>query len=145
MVWYAIFSYHTGRINVRVLRQLFNCVLAGSVGSLLVCALLRGAMALGFELPVRAGENGFCLDWGVPRMVVWSFWGLLFLLPVLSDRPIRKGLLISLVPSIFMLLEVSLHEEAQGVVMAVFFVLAFNAVWSLCTAGWLRLDRHWGT
>lgn len=128
---------------MRVLRQLFNCVLAGSIGSLLACLMLRGAVAVGFEVPVRVGDAGFCLGWAVPRMVVWSLWGVLFLLPFLSNRLVRKGLLISLVPSAFMFLEVLLHANGQWIGAAIAFVLVFNAVWALCTAGWLILDRHW--
>ncbi len=130
---------------MRALHHVFSCLLAGALGSLLACLAMQFAFGAGLILPSGLAGASLCLDWAVPRMVVWSLWGLLFLLPVLSRRPVCKGLLLSLVPSIFMLLEAALLAGGNGLLMLGYtipVVLAFNVIWALCATGWLALDRH---
>ena len=44
--------------------------------------------------------------WLYPRIVWGGIWGLLFLLPFMNSKPIRKGMLLSIIPTIVQLLVV---------------------------------------
>ena len=131
-------------------RNVVNCLLAGAVGGLAngLALWLLGALAvttaLGFRMTPMLSPM-FLLNrafWG-------GLWGLVFLLPLLPGRPYLKGLVLSLLPSLVMLVVVFPFRFNAGMFglglgsSAPLFVLVLNAVWGLATA-WtlLQLTRR---
>jgi len=103
-----------------------------------VFGMLGVTTALGFYM-----APGMSLAFMWPRLLYGGLWGFMFLLPFWRNRTYRKGLLISLAPSAYMLFKV-FPELGAGVLGlgkgpgAPYFVLFFNAVWGLAAA-WLIL------
>jgi len=71
-------------------------------------------------------------EWLCPRLVWGGIWGLLLVLPFLRDRPVIRGLLFSLAPSIARL---TVFAGAPIPLVAVF---VFNAIWKVAAALWYR-------
>ncbi|MGF1607808.1 MAG: hypothetical protein ACFCUQ_00315 [Kiloniellales bacterium] len=79
------------------------------------------------------------------RPIVWGgIWGFLFLLPLLPGKPWLRGLLFGLGPSLGQLLIVFPVKTDAGALglglgaLTPLFVLLFNSVWGLVTAGLLE-------
>lgn len=124
---------------VRLLHTFLAGVLGGLANSLAVWlfGILGLSLALGFKMaPVLT------LVWLLPRMFWGGLWGLLFLLPILPGKPYLKGLLLSLAPSLAMLvfffprMGLGIFGIGAGPT-APLFVLFFNAVWGLVAAAYL--------
>ena len=131
-------------------RNVVNCLIAGAVGGIAngLALWLLGSLgvttALDFRIPIMF-KPMFLLNrafWG-------GLWGLVFLLPVLSGRPYVKGLVLSLLPSLVMLVVVFPFRFNAGFFGldlgngAPLFVLVLNAVWGLAAAWTLeRLSRR---
>ena len=85
--------------------------------------------------------------WLYPRIVWGGIWGLVFIAPVLKSHPIRKGLLMSLFPSLVQLLVLFPIRENQGYMgfdLGIFtplFVVFFNMVWGVVTSISIRLAK----
>jgi hypothetical protein len=85
--------------------------------------------------------------WLYPRVVWGGLWGLLFLLPALQGSVLGRGLLFSLGPSLVQLLVVFPYQAHKGVLglalgtLTPVLVLAFNAVWGVFAALWVRLAK----
>lgn len=85
--------------------------------------------------------------WLYPRIVWGGLWGLLFILPMLQSKPILKGSLLSLFPTIVQLLVVFPYKTRYGIaglelgVLTPAFVLFFNWVWGVVTALTIRFAR----
>lgn len=87
-----------------------------------------------------------------PRMVWGGIWGLAYALTVAHVRTrqqwIRKGILISILPTLYQLLIVFPYHTAQGTLgielglLTPLFVLCFNLVWGVFTGLFTRL--LWG-
>jgi hypothetical protein len=77
---------------------------------------------------------GLSPEWLYPRIVWGGLWGLAFILPFMNSRLIGKGLVLSLLPTIFMLFVAFPHSRAGlmglgfGTLTPVF-VVFFNMVW----------------
>lgn len=86
-------------------------------------------------------------NWLYPRIVWGGLWGLLFVLPMLQSKPILKGSLLSLFPTIVQLLVVFPYKTRYGIaglelgVLTPVFVLFFNWVWGVVTALTIRFAR----
>jgi len=84
-------------------------------------------------------------EWLYPRLVWGGLWGILFLIPILTDRPLARGLLYSIGPTLVQLLIVFPIKAQKGVyglelgALTPLFVVIFNAVWGVVAAYWL----HW--
>jgi len=81
-----------------------------------------------------------------PRIVWGGLWGLLFALPLGVHSTVRRGLLVSLAPTAYQLLVVfpRAGRGALGLELGALtpvLVLAFNAVWGVVAAWWLRGTR----
>jgi hypothetical protein len=82
--------------------------------------------------------------WLYPRLVWGGIWGLLFLLPVFRSSVLKRGLLLSLGPTIIQLFVVFPYKADQGVMgmglgaLTPLLVFVFNAIWGLTVAIWLR-------
>jgi hypothetical protein len=81
--------------------------------------------------------------WLYPRIVWGGLWGFLFALP-LSASWLRRGLLLSLAPSLVQLCVVFPLRSGQGLLglelgaLTPVFVLFFNALWGVVASWWLR-------
>lgn len=86
-------------------------------------------------------------NWLYPRIVWGGLWGLLFMLPMLQSKPILKGSLLSLFPTIVQLLVVFPYKTRYGIaglelgILTPAFVLFFNWVWGVVTALTIRFTR----
>ncbi len=71
-------------------------------------------------------------------------WGFLFLLPVLRNRILSRGVVFSLGPTLvqlFVVLPLNAHKGYMGLdlgILTPLFVFVFNAIWGLTAALWLR-------
>jgi hypothetical protein len=78
--------------------------------------------------------------WLYPRIVWGGIWGLLFLLPFMNSKPIRKGMLLSIFPTIVQLLVVFPIKAKKGYLglelgtLTPLFVIFFNLVWGVITS-----------
>ena len=77
---------------------------------------------------------GLSPEWLYPRIVWGGIWGLAFILPFMKSRLINKGLVLSLLPTLYMLFVVFPHSH-QGMfglglgTLTPVFVVFFNMVW----------------
>ncbi len=116
---------------------------AGAVGALAnsVALWAAGSSGLTHALGVRIAPS-LTPEWLYPRIVWGALWGLLFLLPLASQRWVAQGLALSLFPTLFQLFVV--FPSSVGVLgtelgtLTPLVVLAANAVWGLAAAGWLH-------
>jgi hypothetical protein len=87
-----------------------------------------------------------------PKMIWGGLWGLLFALTVVHHRTrkhwVRKGLVISLAPTLYQLFVVFPHQTPYGSLgaelglLTPLFILLFNLVWGIFTGIFARL--LWG-
>ena len=86
-------------------------------------------------------------QWLYPRIVWGGLWGFLFLLPMLQSRPLLKGTLLSLFPTVAFLLVVLPFKEYKGFLglelglLTPLFVLFFNWIWGVVTSFTLRFAK----
>jgi hypothetical protein len=79
-------------------------------------------------------------NWLYPRIVWGGIWGLLFILPMLDSKLLRKGLILSLFPTavqLFVIFPFKAHKGMAGLELGLYtplFVLFFNWVWGIATA-----------
>jgi len=112
-----------------LLRKVAVTYAAGSIGALANSAALQLLRALKTDTGIPAATP----DWLYSRVVWGGLFGLLFLLPLLPGRPLAKGLLLSLAPSIARL---TVFAPAGGIggPVAAAMVFVFNAVWGVTAA-----------
>ncbi len=85
--------------------------------------------------------------WLYPRIVWGGIWGLLFILPMLQTKPIVKGTILSLFPTIIQLFVVFPFKADKGVaglelgLYTPLFVVFFNWVWGIVAALTIRFSR----
>ncbi len=85
--------------------------------------------------------------WLYPRIVWGGLWGLLFILPILKNRPFIQGLLFSLGPTIVQLFVVFPQKAHKGMLgldlgtLTPLFVIFFNAVWGVVAAYWIKASK----
>ncbi|MCE2030443.1 hypothetical protein [Sessilibacter corallicola] len=85
--------------------------------------------------------------WLYPRIVWGGIWGLLFILPMLQTKPIIKGTILSLFPTIIQLFVVFPYKADKGIaglelgLYTPLFVVFFNWVWGVVAALTIRFAR----
>ena len=85
--------------------------------------------------------------WLYPRIVWGGIWGLLFALPLLQSKLIRKGSLLSLFPSAVQLFVVFPYKANKGMaglelgLLTPVFVIFFNWVWGVVTALAIKFSK----
>jgi hypothetical protein len=85
--------------------------------------------------------------WLYPRIVWGGIWGLLFFLPILNSKPIRKGSLLSLFPTAVQLFIIFPFKTGKGIAglrlgqLTPAFVLFFNWVWGVATALAIKFSK----
>ena len=129
------------------------CFCAGLLGAL---ANSVAAWAFGhYGVPQLAGASmapSFTPDWLYPRLIWGGIWGLLFFLSVSHPRArrqwVRKGLWISLAPTLVQLFYIFPYHTAHGPMgmglgnLTPLFVLLYNFIWGFVTGVFTRL--LWG-
>ncbi len=118
---------------------------AGCLGGLANCLAvwLFGAYGVTKSLGVRISPD-LSPTWLYPRLVWGGIWGLLFLLPVFRSSVLKRGLLLSLGPTIIQLFVVFPYKADQGMMgmglgaLTPLLVFVFNAIWGITVAIWLR-------
>ncbi len=118
---------------------------AGCLGGLAnsLAVWLFGAYGVTKSLGVRIAPD-LSPIWLYPRLVWGGIWGLLFLLPVFRNSVLKRGLLLSLGPTIIQLFVVFPYKADQGMMgmglgaLTPLLVFVFNAIWGITVAIWLR-------
>jgi len=86
-------------------------------------------------------------SWLYPRIVWGGIWGLLFILPMLQSKLLRKGALLSLFPTavqLFFIFPLKAKKGMAGIDLGLLtpvFVLFFNWVWGFVTALSIKLSK----
>ena len=130
------------------MKKLFICFAAGALGgianSLAVWACGSYGITTYFGVKLAPALTP---PWLYQRIVWGGIWGLLFILPVLNPKPISKGMLLSLFPTLVQLLVVfplQLKKGYLGLELGAFtplFVVVFNIVWGVVTSLFVRWAR----
>lgn len=87
------------------------------------------------------------LSWLYPRILWGGIWGFLFLLPLSGQSALKKGLILSLGPSLVQLFVVLPYKAGKGMMgldlgdMTPLFILVFNAFWGVAAALWMKMAR----
>ncbi len=118
---------------------------AGCLGGLAnsLAVWLFGAYGVTKSLGVRIAPD-LSPAWLYPRLVWGGIWGLVFLLPVFRSSVLKRGLLLSLGPTIIQLFVVFPYKADQGMMgmglgaLTPLLVFVFNAIWGITVAIWLR-------
>ena len=85
--------------------------------------------------------------WLYPRIVWGGIWGLLFALPLLQSKLIRKGSFLSLGPSavqLFVLFPYKANKGMAGLELGLLtpvFVILFNWIWGVVTALAIKFSK----
>jgi hypothetical protein len=120
---------------------------AGCLGALInsLAIWLLGDQGITTRLGIAIAPN-LTPSWLYPRIVWGGIWGLLFVLPMLTSRPLSKGLVLSLFPTAVQLLLI--FPQAQkglgGLELGLYtpiLVLVINGVWGVTTALTIRYAR----
>jgi hypothetical protein len=83
--------------------------------------------------------------WLYPRIVWGGLWGLLFLIPMFKHSPFKRGVLVSLAPTVMQLFVLFPFRAYKGYLglelgtMTPVLVVILNAVWGITAAYWLSL------
>ena len=119
---------------------------AGSLGGLAnsLALWLLGAYGITASLGVKLAP-AISRAWLYPRIVWGGIWGLLFLIPLFRSKPLKRGLLMSLGPTLVQLFFLFPYHTRHGIMgmglgaLMPVFVIVLNALWGIVTAYWLRL------
>ena len=85
--------------------------------------------------------------WLYPRIVWGGIWGLLFVLPILNSKLIRKGSLLSLIPTAVQLFVVFPYKANKGMAglalgqLTPVFVVFYNWIWGVVTALAIKFSK----
>jgi len=130
------------------MKKLMIFFAAGCLGALAnsTTVWLFGDMGITHYLGVSISPS-FTPSWLYPRLVWGGLWGLLFILPMLQSKPLLKGSVLSLFPTIVQLFVVFPYQTRYGIaglelgLLTPLAVLFFNWVWGVVAALTIRLAR----
>jgi hypothetical protein len=119
---------------------------AGCLGGLAnsLAVWLFGAIGINTAFGVKIVPHLTPL-WLYPRIVWGGLWGILFLMPFLTQSYFLRGLLYGLGPTIVQLFIVFPFKANKGLLglelssMTPIFVLLFNSIWGVTAGLWLKL------
>jgi len=115
--------------------------LGGLVNSLAVWVF--GDLGINAGLGVRMAP-ALTPEWLYPRIVWGGIWGFLFLLPLMRNGILFRGIIFSLGPTLVQLFVVFPLKAGRGYMgldlgtLTPLLVFIFNAIWGIGTAMWLR-------
>ena len=123
------------------MKKIFILFSAGCLGALVnsISVWLFGELEITGYLGVSIAPK-LTPSWLYPRIVWGGLWGFLFLLPLFKSKPVQKGSLISLAPTIVQLFIVFPYKTGKGIagldlgLLTPLFVLFYNWVWGVVTA-----------
>lgn len=130
------------------MKRLLFIFAAGCLGALgysaaaWLCGELGITRSLGVSISTVVTPHGL-----YPRIVWGGIWGLLFFLPLFNSRPLAKGTLVSLFPTVAQLFIVYPYQTHAGVaglrlgMLTPAFVFLFNWAWGLVTALTIRYAK----
>lgn len=127
------------------LRRLSLLFAAGSFGGLInsLVVWVAGEQGITLALGIKLAPE-WTRAWLYPRLVWGGIWGVLFILPIFSSSLVKKGLLLSLGPTLVQLFVIFPYYAQKGMAGIALgqwtpaAVVVFNAVWGIATALWLR-------
>ena len=130
------------------MKKIFICFSAGCLGALAnsLTVWFFGDFGITKALNVAIAPV-LSPEWLYPRIVWGGIWGLVFITTVLNSHPIRKGLLLSLFPTLIQLLVVfpiKANKGYMGFDLGIFtplFVVFFNMVWGVVTSIAVRFAK----
>lgn len=126
------------RLNLKNICIVFSAGVAGALANSL-CVWLFGILGITGILGVHISPS-LNPGWLYPRLVWGGLWGILFLLPILPNQTLVKGLLLSTGPTLVQLFIVFPFKAQKGFfglelgTLTPLFVILFNAVWGIVTA-----------
>ena len=115
--------------------------LGGLVNSLAVWSF--GVLGISTTLGVKLAPQ-LSAPWLYPRLVWGGIWGVLFLIPMIQQRFLFRGLILSLGPTLIQLFVVFPMKANKGMMgldlglLTPALVIFFNAIWGWTAAIWLR-------
>jgi hypothetical protein len=130
------------------MKRLLICFGAGSLGGLVnslaiwACGKYGITAAMGVKI-----APALTPEWLYPRIVWGGIWGLLFVPPLMNSRPMVKGLVMSIFPTLVQLLVVFPLQAKKGYLgldlgsLTPLFVVVFNIVWGVVTALAVRRSK----
>jgi hypothetical protein len=132
-------------LDLRTVSTYFS---AGAVGGLVAAAVcwFLGASGITDHFDVSI-KPSFTQDWVYLQVVHGGLWGMLFFLPLLNRMPVVKGLILSIIPTCFVLFVMypiflkkgTMGEYLGDLTWAV--VVIDRATWGITTGLWLRWTR----
>jgi hypothetical protein len=122
------------------MKHLLVCFASGSVGGLAnsIVVWLSGHLGITKMLGVALAP-AWSPEWLYPRIVWGGLWGLTFILPFMKSQLIGKGLLLSLLPTLYMLFFI-FPQGRPGMLglglgmLTPALVVLFNMVWGFVAA-----------
>ncbi|MCU0599361.1 MAG: hypothetical protein MUE70_08920 [Desulfobacterales bacterium] len=123
------------------MKKLLICFAAGCLGALVnsVAVWAGGEYGIARQFNV-AISPALTPAWLYPRIVWGGIWGLLFVVPWLNSKPITKGAILSLFPTLVQLLVVFPIQAKKGyfgLMLGAYtpiFVVVYNLIWGLATS-----------
>ena len=123
------------------MKKLLICFAAGCLGglinSLTVWASGKYGITGQFHVAIAPALTPV---WLYPRIVWGGIWGLLFVLPWLNSKPLTKGAILSVFPTLVQLLVVFPMQAKKGYfglalgAYTPIFVVFYNLIWGLVTS-----------
>lgn len=130
------------------MRKLLIYFSAGCIGGLANSVAVWGFGNWGITRAVGVAlAPAWTPHWLYPRIVWGGLWALLFILPFLKSKPIVKGSVLSLFPTLvqlFIVFPYATHKGMAGLELGWLtpvFVLFFNWIWGLATGITIKLTR----
>lgn len=108
-----------------------------------LCLWLLGSLGITASLGVKLAP-ALTPAWLYPRIVWGGIWGVAFLITGMKGGLFRRGLLLSLGPTIVQLFVIFPYKAGKGMMglelgmLTPAVVVFLNAVWGLAAAAWLR-------
>jgi hypothetical protein len=127
----------------RLLTALSLGYAAGAVGGLInsLAVWASGHYGITAAIGVKTAPD-LTTAWLYPRLVWGGIWGLLLILPLLSRRPILRGILVSIPPTLaqlFVVFPYHLQKGLMGMSLGKFTpltVIIFNIIWGVAASIW---------
>lgn len=124
-----------------IMRKLLICFAAGCLGALVnsVAVWAGGEYGIARQFNVAIAP-ALTPVWLYPRIVWGGIWGLLFVLPWLNSKPLIKGAIMSVFPTLVQLLVVFPMQAKKGYfglalgAYTPIFVVFYNLIWGLVTS-----------
>ena len=123
------------------MKKLLICFAAGCLGGLINSLAVWAGGEYGITRQFNVAISPALTPmWLYPRIVWGGIWGLLFVIPWLNSKPITKGAILSIFPTLVQLLVVFPIQAKKGyfgLMLGAYtpiFVVIYNLIWGLATS-----------